>query len=66
MRFVSLGLAPLGAVAGGFLGDLIGLRPTLVVGAIGLQIGFVILYLSPVRALKDVPAAMPDLGRAST
>ena len=60
MRVVSLGLAPLGAIVGGLLGDLIGLRPTLVIGAVGLQIGFAILYLSPVRALKDVPETMPD------
>ena len=60
MRFVSLGLAPVGALVGGVLGDLIGLRPTLVIGAIGLQIGFAILYLSPVRALKDVPETMSD------
>ncbi len=66
MRFVSLGLAPLGALVGGLLGDLIGLRPTLVVGAIGLQIGFVILYLSPVRALTDVPATMLDPEGASS
>ena len=60
MRFVSLGLAPLGALAGGFLGDAIGLRPTLVIGAVGLQIGFAILYLSPVRELKEVPGTTPD------
>ena len=65
MRFVSLGLAPLGALVGGLLGDLIGPRPTLAVGAIGLQIGFVILYLSPIRALQDVPGTMPDPEGAS-
>jgi MFS family permease len=64
MRVVTLGLAPVGALAGGFLGDLIGLRPTLIVGAVGLQIGFAILYLSPVRALKEVPDIMPDPGVA--
>jgi MFS family permease len=52
MRVFALGLAPLGALLGGALGDAIGLRSALLVGAVGLQFGFVILYFSPVREVK--------------
>lgn len=55
MRVFGLGLVPLGALLGGALGDLIGVRPTLLVGALGLQIGFLILYRSPVRTFAPPP-----------
>ena len=55
MRVFALGLSPLGALLGGALGDAIGLRSALLVGAVGLQIGFLILYFSPVRAFKETP-----------
>lgn len=57
MRVVALGTAPLGALLGGVLGDAIGLRPALLVGALGIQLGFVRLYLSPVRSLRQAPAS---------
>ena len=54
MRVFAFGLAPLGSLLGGALGDVIGLRSALLVGAIGLQFGFLILYFSPVRAFRQV------------
>ena len=41
---------------GGFLGELIGLRPTLFVGAIGVLLSFLWVFLSPVRTLSAYPA----------
>ena len=55
MRVFALSLVPLGALLGGALGDAIGLRPALLVGAIGLQLGFLILYISPVRGITEMP-----------
>ena len=54
-RFIVWGVIPLGALVGGTLGASIGLRPTIVVGAIGGLLAVVPLVLSPVRSLVRVP-----------
>ena len=54
-RFIVWGVIPLGALLGGALGSWIGLRPTIVVGAIGGVLAVVPLVLSPVRSLVRVP-----------
>ncbi len=54
-RFIVWGVIPLGALLGGVLGSSIGLRPTIVVGAIGGLLAVVPLVLSPVRSLVRVP-----------
>ena len=53
MRVIALGAAPVGALLAGLLGTTLGLRPTLAIGALGLQLGFVILLLSPLRTLRE-------------
>ena len=53
MRVLALGTAPLGALLAGSLGASVGLRPTLLIGALGLQLGFVVLLCSPLRALAS-------------
>ena len=55
MRFVMWGAMPLGAVAGGVLGDLVGLRAALWVGMSGPILASLWLVLSPVRGLRSVP-----------
>jgi MFS family permease len=57
MRFMVWGTMPIGSLLGGVLGSTIGLRPTLVVGAIGsfLSIGW--LLGRPVLELREMPAA---------
>lgn len=57
MRFIVWGTIPLGSLIGGFLGEAIGLRPTLVVGAIGGLLSVLWVLLSPVRTLRLRPAA---------
>jgi len=52
MRVIALGAAPLGALLAGVLGEILGLRATLAIGALGLQLGFVVLLLSPLRTLR--------------
>jgi MFS family permease len=52
-RVIALGAAPVGALLAGVLGATLGLRPTLLIGALGIQLGFVILLLSPLRTLRE-------------
>ena len=56
-RFVVWGVIPLGGLLGGALGSWIGLRETMVVGALGGVLAVVPILLSPVRSLR----AMPEL-----
>ena len=58
MRFIVWGTIPIGSIAGGLLGGLIGLQATIWVGAIGSFVGFLPVLLSPVRSLQSIP--QPD------
>lgn len=60
MRFIVWGVIPLGALAGGALGDAIGLRPTLVVGALTGLVAFLWVLASPLRALHEQPAPVEE------
>lgn len=56
-RTLTYGMIPLGALLGGLLGELLGLRATLVVGAIGMAAAPLWVVFSPVpriRTLADV------------
>jgi len=57
MRFIVWGTIPIGAMAGGLLGGLIGLQTTIWVGAIGSFIGFLPVFFSQVRSLDRIPDA---------
>jgi MFS family permease len=56
-RFLIYGTIPLGALLGGFLGEKIGLRPTLLVGALGISVAWLWVLFSPVRTLRQIPAS---------
>jgi MFS family permease len=56
-RFVVWGVIPFGGLLGGALGSAIGLRETMVVGAVGGVLAVVPILLSPVRSV----GAMTDL-----
>jgi MFS family permease len=60
-RFVVWGVIPLGQLASGGLAAWIGLRPTLLVGAIGASVAFLPLLISPVRSLQEVPDEVEPL-----
>ncbi|WP_431914437.1 MFS transporter [Nonomuraea jabiensis] len=64
-RTLSFGVLPLGAMAGGLLGDLIGLRPALLVGGSGLALAPVWVLLSPVRHLRIAEDARPRQAEVS-
>ncbi len=49
MQFLSLGVAPVGALLAGVLGGMIGLQLTILIGVIGVMLAGGWLLLSPVR-----------------
>lgn len=56
-RFLIFCTAPLGVALGGFLGDAIGLRPTLVIGAIISILSCLFIFFSPIRHVRELPTA---------
>ncbi|MFN8517243.1 MAG: MFS transporter [Thermomicrobiales bacterium] len=58
------GAMAVGALAGGALGQWLGLRPTLIVAAVGMLCAPLGLLLSPVRGLREQPAAMEQRATA--
>jgi predicted MFS family arabinose efflux permease len=60
MLFLIWGVIPFGFLMGGVLGTLIGLRSTLLVGAIGMSLAFTWVLFSPVRTLRRHPATSLD------
>lgn len=59
-RFIVWGVIPLGGLLGGALGSWIGLRETIVVGALGGVLAVVPILLSPVRSLRAMPELEPQ------
>jgi integral membrane sensor domain MASE1 len=60
MRFVVWGVLPIGALLGGVLGAVVGLRPTLWIGALGQAFAGIWLLASPMRGLRDFPDASSE------
>lgn len=56
-RSVNMIVATLGALVGGFLGELIGLEPTLFVAALGLACAALVVFSSPLRRVREIQAA---------
>jgi MFS family permease len=59
-RFVNMGIRPIGAVLGGVLGGLFGVRDTLLVVTVAQLAGVLWLVGSPVLRLHDLPEAPED------
>jgi MFS family permease len=57
ISFLVSGMLPLGALVGGVLGDVIGLRETIALAAIGSLLSVLWVVFSPVRRLVRVPDA---------
>jgi MFS family permease len=55
MRWIVWGTIPAGAIAGGVLAEVFGLREAITIGVIGGIFSFLWVFLSPVRSLKHVP-----------
>ncbi len=60
MRFFVWGTMPLGSLTGGAIAATVSLRAALFVGAIGGCFSIVPILLSPIRSLRDFPAAEDD------
>lgn len=60
MRFMNAGVIPVGALIGGFLGEMIGLRETLVAGAAGMLVAGAWVACSPLRTLRNAPEPQED------
>jgi MFS family permease len=52
---INYGSRPLGALAGGWLGTALGLRPTLIIAAVGGALGCLWLLASPIPRIAKVP-----------
>lgn len=55
MRFMIWGAFPLGSLAGGVLGELIGVRGTMWVAASGLSLSWIWMMFSPIRTMVRTP-----------
>jgi MFS family permease len=62
MRFIVWGTIPIGNLVGGALATWIGLRETILVGAIGGGLAFLWLLLSPMRGVREIPTEPMDFG----
>jgi hypothetical protein len=54
-RVIVWGVSPIGALMGGLLGEAVGLRATLLIGALGVFLEFGWVLFSPVRSLRQLP-----------
>ncbi len=55
MRFIVWGTMPIGSLLGGVLGEAIGLREVIVLGAVLSFVPLIPLLLSPVRTIREMP-----------
>ncbi len=56
IRFASVGVMLVGALAGGAIGETAGLRVALLVGIAGIFVAALVLLVSPVRRVRKLPA----------
>ncbi|ELS56298.1 MFS transporter [Streptomyces viridochromogenes] len=59
IRMIVMGVSPIGAVLGGLFGGWIGAPQTLVLGAVGILLAGVVIVLSDVREVKELPDSAP-------
>ncbi len=60
IRFIVWGTIPLGNLAGGALATWIGLRETIVIGAVGAGSAFLWILFSPMRSVRAMPTGPMD------
>jgi MFS family permease len=60
MRWIVWGTIPLGGLLGGAVGQWVGLRPAMWIGAIGSLTAFLPVALSSVRAIREMPSAVEE------
>jgi MFS family permease len=60
MRFLVWGTMPIGGLVGGVLGQTLGVREAMWIGAIGGLFCFLPVFLSPLRGMRELPSHEPD------
>lgn len=65
-RFFVTGVVPFGALAGGALGETIGFRPTLALGAAGMLLALPWAFFSPIPRLHTLPTGNDAAGEQTT
>ncbi len=60
MRFLFWGVLRLGALVGGAVAGRIGLRPALVLGAVGQVLGCALLFASPLARMRGYPDTLAE------
>jgi MFS family permease len=65
MRFLVWGTIPIGSLIAGVLATVIGLRETLLLGAIGGFVPFLFVLFSPIRSLEAIPEPVSPAERLS-
>ena len=65
-RWINWGTLPLGGLAGGVLGSILGVRTTLWIAVVGGCSAGLWLFFSPLRGLRDIPNTALDEAQAST
>ena len=58
MRWIVWGTIPAGAVTGGILGAVLGLREAIGIAVVGGMLAFLWVFFSPVRSLEKIPEPM--------
>ena len=61
LRVLIRGTVPLGALLGGALAELAGLRAAVLIGALGPVAALALVWRSPVRALREPPAPVEEI-----
>jgi MFS family permease len=61
-RTVNYGIRPIGALAGGAVGTLIGVRPTLWIATAGALLAVLLLARSPLLRMRDLPSRPDETG----
>jgi len=65
IRFVVWGVLPIGALIGGILGSVLGLRTTLWIGVVGELLAGTWLLASPMRTMRDFPQGVGESSSAT-
>lgn len=60
IRLFAMGIVPVGALLGGWLGGEIGTTPTLIVGAVGIASSAIFILFSTVRTIKKPENFLPE------
>jgi MFS family permease len=63
MQFMARGVFPFGILTAGVLGETIGVRATVWIAVVGSIPGLLVLLASPLRHLREMPDAVPEVVR---